>query len=41
MKSVVDSGATIKDLEYFTSIAVGMPGKGKVEKVIKREQRHF
>jgi hypothetical protein len=35
LKSVVDSGATIKDLEYFTSIAVGMPGKGKVKEVIE------
>jgi hypothetical protein len=35
LKSVVDSGATIKDLEYFTSIAVGMPGKGKVQEMIK------
>jgi len=35
LECVVDSGATVKDLEYFTSIAVGMPGKGKVKEVIE------
>jgi len=35
LEYVVDSGATVKDLEYFTSIAVGMPGKGKMKEVIE------
>jgi hypothetical protein len=27
LKSIVDGCATVKDLEYFTCVAVGMPSK--------------
>jgi len=35
LKGVVDSGTTIKDPKYFTSFAMRMPGKGKMEEVIE------
>jgi hypothetical protein len=35
LKGVVDGSATVKDPEYFTSFAVGMPGKGKMKEVIE------
>jgi hypothetical protein len=35
LKSVVDGGPTIKNPEYFSSFALGMPGKGEVKQVIE------
>ena len=34
-KSVVDGGPAIEDPEYFTSFALGMPGKREMKQVIE------
>jgi hypothetical protein len=41
LKNAIDSSTTIKDLEYFTRIAMSMPGKRKVKEVMEGQQRHF
>lgn len=34
-KGVVDSGATVKDTEYFTRFAAAMPGEGEIQEVVE------